>query len=334
MSSSTSSSEARWRGFAAAFALAAAGLVAGVLALAFLIDPYDTGRSPLELKPGVSSQGPRTANASRGRDPAFDAAIFGNSHIQLVSPEGLAQRTGIPFVSLTVPATGPRETLVLIDWFLRHRRAPARALVIGVDVRWCLPDPALPVDKPFPFWLYERSQAAYLRGLMRFDVIEEMLRRLRYLGARAPERARPDGYWNYEEDYERQRFHADPARRAHLLAPLDVGGGNLTGRFPAAAALRELLDRAAPDLPVVLVRPPNFISALPAAGSDAARADAACRDAYAGLAASRPKTALLDWRIDRPENREPDNYFDHTHYRQAIARLVEADITAAMAGFR
>lgn len=334
MSSSTSSSEPGWAGFGRAFLVAAAAFAATLLALAFLLDPYDTGRSPLGLKAGVSPQGPRTANASRGRDPAYAGAIFGNSHIQLVSPDGLEQKTGIPFVSLTVPATGPRETLVLLDWFLRHRRMPARALVIGVDVRWCLPDPALPIDKPFPFWLYERSPAAYLRGLARFDVIEEVLRRLRYLGAKAPERARPDGWWNYEHDYELQRFHADPARRAHLLAPLDVSGHNLTGRFPAAAALREVLDRSAPELPVVLVRPPNFVSALPTAGSDAARADAACRDAYAALAASRPKTALIDWRIDRPENREPDNYFDHTHYRLGIARRVEADIAAALQRFR
>ncbi|CAN7142481.1 hypothetical protein LJR090_000050 [Bosea sp. LjRoot90] len=334
MSSSTSSSEARWGGFGRTFLIAAAGLAAALLALAFLVDPYDSGRSPLKLKTGVSPQGPRTAAASRGRDPHFSGAIFGNSHIQLVSPELLAQKTGIPFVSLIAPATGPREALVLLDWFLRHRKEPAKALVIGLDVRWCTPDPTLAIEKPFPFWLFERSSSRYLAGLIRFDVIEETLRRLRYLTAKAPERARPNGYWDYEAGYEVQGFHSDPARRAKLLEPLDTSGGNITGPFPAEAALRELLGRMAPDMPVVLVRPPNFVSALPAPGSAGARADAACRDTYAKLTASRPKTVLVDWRIDRPENREPDNYFDHTHYRQKIAGPLAADIAAAIIGLR
>lgn len=334
MSSSTSSSKGGWGGFGRTFLIAAASLVAAMLVLAFLVDPYDSGRSPLKLKAGVSPQGPRTAAASRGRDPQFSGAIFGNSHIQLVSPELLAQKTGIPFVSLIAPATGPREALVLLDWFLRHRKEPARALVIGIDVRWCTPDPALAIEKPFPFWLFENSSPRYLAGLMRFDVIEETLRRLRYLTAKAPERARPDGYWDYEAGYEVQGFHSDPVRRAKLLEALDTSGGNITGPFPAATALRELLGRLTPDVPVILVRPPNFVSALPTPGSTGARADAACRDAYAKLAANRPKTALIDWRIDRPENREPDNYFDHTHYRQSIAGPLAADIAAAIIGLR
>lgn len=334
MSSSTSSSDRRWGGFGRTFLLAATLLAAALLALAFLIDPYDSGRSPLTLKTGVSPQGPRTAAASRGRDPQFSGAIFGNSHIQLVSPELLAEKTGIPFVSLIAPATGPRESLVLLDWFLRHRKEPARALVIGIDVRWCTADPTLAIEKPFPFWLFEASTPRYLAGLMRFDVVEETLRRLRYLSARTPARARPDGYWDYEAGYEVQGFHSDPVRRARLLEPLDVSGGNATGPFPAAVELRALLDRLAPRVPVVLVRPPNFVSALPAPGSAAASADAACRDAYSRLATERPHTALIDWRIDRPENREPDNYFDHTHYRHQVATPLGTDIAAAIIGLR
>ena len=49
----------------------AAGLVIGVLALLMALDPYDTGRGSLFETKGVRPQGPRTANASRGRDPAI-----------------------------------------------------------------------------------------------------------------------------------------------------------------------------------------------------------------------------------------------------------------------
>jgi len=334
MNSSTSSSEARWGGFVRTFLLASAGVAAALLALGLLVDPYDSGRSPFALKTGVRPQGPRTAAASRGRDPAFAGAVFGNSHVQLISPEQLTQQTGIPFVSLIAPATGPRETLVLLDWFLRNRKEPAKALVIGVDVRWCFADPELPVDRPFPFWLYERSHLVYLRGLLRFDAIEESLRRLSYLATRSPERARPDGYWDYEAGYEAQGYVADPKLRSELRKQLDISGGNLTGQFPAAVALRELLERAAPGVPVVLVRPPSIITGLPVPGTSGADADSACRDTYARLAAERPRTALVDWRVDRPENHEPDNYFDHTHYRRKIAVPLAADIAAAIVGLR
>src|ERR1700709_298534 len=118
-SSSTSSSDAMeppdiaqnrsWRRFAAAFAWTAAGLLGGYLALATLVDPYDSGRSRLLSAGGVRPPGPRTAPASRGRGPAFTGAIIGNSHIQLVEPGRLGALTGIPFVQLSVPATGPGE---------------------------------------------------------------------------------------------------------------------------------------------------------------------------------------------------------------------------------
>src|SRR3712207_1811410 len=79
----------RWRRFSLVLVLSAAAALAGLVGLAYAVDPYDTGRSRLFAKAGVRPQGPRTAAASRGRDPAFDAAIVGNSHIQLLSPERL-----------------------------------------------------------------------------------------------------------------------------------------------------------------------------------------------------------------------------------------------------
>src|SRR5215211_7270955 len=98
MSAHRSGSGAAWRRFTRTFLLAAAVSLAGLVGLAFAIDPYHSGRSSLFAKPGVRPQGPRTAGVSRGRDPAFDAAILGNSHIQLLSPERLKAKTGLSFV--------------------------------------------------------------------------------------------------------------------------------------------------------------------------------------------------------------------------------------------
>jgi hypothetical protein len=342
MSSSTSSSEpawaaqsaADWTGFVRVFLGAAVLSCAALLAVAFLVDPYDSGRSPLAIKDGLRPQGPRTAAASRGRDPAFRAAIFGNSHIQLISPEELQAKTAIPFVSLIAPATKPKETLTLIDWFLRHRREPAQAIVVGIDEYWCTPDPALPNDKPFPFWLYSRSTADYLAGLFRFDILEEISRRISFLLSRKAERARPDGYWNYEADYLRLRYDVDPVVRARLNQLNPSGGGNSTGPFPAVAALEALMKTAPAQTPLILVRPPVYATALPVPGSPDEAANAACGKAFAELADRRPHTALIDWRVDRPELHDPNQFFDHSHYRRSIAGLVEADIAAALSRLR
>lgn len=334
MSSSTSSSEAAiWRRFTARLIAVAALLLAAVLGLAYLVDPYDTGRSPVFEKAGVRPQGPRTAAASRGRDPAFRAAIVGNSHTQLLSPERLRERTGIPFVQLAVPATGPKEQLVLVDWFVRHRETPPEAVVLGADTTWCTADPALANDKPFPFWLFSESPLDYVQGLLRFDILEELPRRIGYLAARNPERARPDGYWDYEADYMALGFGIDPNLKARLDQPAG-GRANHTGRFPAAAALADLARSLPPETSLVVLIPPHYITAQPASGSRDAASEEACKAALRQAVAGRPKSAVVDWRVDRPENRDPSLFFDHTHYRQGIAQAVEADIAAALRSFR
>jgi len=320
-------------GFLWVFVATVASLLALFLLTVFLLDPYDSGRSPLRLKEGVRPQGPRTAAASRGRDPAFNAAIFGNSHIQLASPDELKAKTGLAFVSLIAPASGPKETLALIDWFLRHRQTPAKALVIGIDSYWCTADPALPNDRPFPFWLFSRSAGEYLLGLLRYDVFEEMTHRLRYLLVTAPKRARPDGYWDYTEGYEIQGALEESGRQ-RLGKHFDTSGANATGPFPAATQLAALLEAAPAGLPLVLVRPPVYRSALPAQGSAEPAADAACHAAFRELAEKRPLTTLVDMRLDSPLTRDPANFFDQTHYRQNVARLVESEIAAALARLR
>ncbi len=336
MSSSTSSSEqaaraAKWTGFTGAFLSAAVLIAVAFLTAAFLIDPYDSGRSPLKLGEGVRPQGPRTALASRGRDPRFTGAIFGNSHIQLISPEELHAKTGIPFVSLIAPATQPRETFATIDWFLRHHRAPPpQAIVVGIDNYWCTANPALPNEKPFPFWLLSRSLPDYLGGLMRFDLLEELPRRIGYLTSGKAERARPNGYWDYESGYGVQGYGTNPEIIARLQKPIEAGGGNVDGPFPAATGLEELMKAAPAETALILLRPPVYVTALSKPGTRDAAADAACRKAFADLAARRPRTALVDWRVDRPELRDPKLFFDHSHYRQPIARLVEADIADAI----
>lgn len=316
-----------WRPFLRDLAAAAVLVLAAVLGTLVAVDPYDTGRFALLRTPGLPAQGPRTADASRGRDRAFDGAVIGNSHIQLISPAELAAATGIPFVSLAVPGTGPREQLALLDYFLRARARPVRALVLGIDEFWCTPDPALPALGPFPFWLYGRSPWRYLAGLVRYQAFDEAFRRVQYAaGSSRQPRARPDGYWDYDEGTAWR-----PEREGALLAGrIEAARSDATGLFPAMAALRTALLALPAEIPVVLVRPPVAATAIPAAATEAGRQDAACRDALAQAVAARPGIAMLDWRLDRPETRRAENFMDHTHYRSGLARRVEADIAGTL----
>src|SRR4051812_8478462 len=75
-----------WRRFAVTFlATFAVGLSLIYTALV-AIDPFDTGRIPTFMPPGTPSDQQQVNSASRARDPKFNAAIFGNSHGQLLSP--------------------------------------------------------------------------------------------------------------------------------------------------------------------------------------------------------------------------------------------------------
>lgn len=311
------------------FVAGAAALLGGILGAAYAIDPYDTGRSALFEKRGVRPQGPRTSNASRGRDPAFDAAIFGNSHIQLVSPERLGGLSGLSFVQLSVPATGPKEQLVLADWFLRHNRG-ARALIIAADVLWCTGDPTLANAKPFPFWLYSRKPLEYVSGLLRYDIIEEIPRRIAFLLSPNAARARADGYWDYEATYRQLGYADNAAIRARLEQRADPYVTNETGRFPAADRLRDLVRALPPDRALVVVFPPNYRTALPQPASAAAAVDRNCKAAIVEALAGRRNTAVVDWRIDRPETHNADWFFDHTHYQHPIAVRLEKDIADAL----
>ena len=117
-----------------------------VFALVIAVDPYDSGRFGWLGIEGVSDESPRTANASRGRDPQFDSAVIGNSTGQLLSPAELSRATGARFVQLTVPGTGPREQIALLRWFARHHDRVG-AIVIVTDSTWCTEESALPIAK-------------------------------------------------------------------------------------------------------------------------------------------------------------------------------------------
>ena len=251
----------------------------------------------------------------------FSAAVFGNSSGQLLKPAGLTQATGVRFVQLTVPGTGPREQIVLLRWFVRHH-ARADALVIVTDPVWCTDDPALPIFSPFPFWLYSDSSIEYLGRLFSSRALGRLVRRVQLgLGLRTPSAA--DGYWNYELLGHGEFRPAPPPNE-----PADTAAVAGT-QFPAIEQLAGFIANV-PNVPVVLVMPPFFASNIPRARTREAARLAACKGALARLVASRPHSNFLDFHVDDPLTRDPKNFLDPVHYRAAIARRMEQRIAESL----
>ena len=322
MNSSTSSSESQaWGRWLATFLWMAALGACMIFALVILVDPYDSGRFGFIGIKGISDESPRTANASRGRDPQFTAAVFGNSTGQLLKPTELSQATGLRFVQLTIPGTGPREQIVLLRWFVRHH-ARADALVIVTDPVWCTDDPALPIFNPFPFWLYSDSPIEYLGRLFSSRALGRLVRRVELgLGLRTP--SAPDGYWNYELLGHGEFRPAPPPNE-----PADTAAVAET-QFPAIEQLAGFIANV-PNVPVVLVMPPMIASYLPRPGGRGAARLAACKGALARLVAGRPHSNFLDFQVDDPLTRDQQNFLDEGHYRAPVARRMEQRIAESL----
>jgi hypothetical protein len=296
-----------------------------------LVDPYDSGRfSPLPQSASFDANA-RTADASRGRNIAFDSAIIGNSTAIALDPARLSELAGdkMRFVQLSIVKSGPREQLTVLRWFISHH-TKIGAVVLVADHTWCSADEsALPA--PFPFWLYG-SNAEYLRHLLSWHSLELSFRRIRLaLGLHAPAR-RLDGYWDYEGENMRAFPQPPPtARDAENSAPDEVGEPVLGPQtFPYINRLTETVADLPPSSAFVLVVPPMFSSALPPPHSLAAARMAQCNAALARAATNRTGGLFLNFAADKMD-RDPTNFIDAIHYRAKLARHMEKSIAAAMA---
>ncbi|GGH20048.1 hypothetical protein GCM10007036_23350 [Alsobacter metallidurans] len=312
-----------WRGVLRSWAITTVAAASGAALLILCVDPYDTGRVPGVGLGFTREQAPRAAHASRARDPAFDAAIIGNSHAQLFSPARLDAATGAKFMSLAIPGSGLPEQKAVLAYFLRHRREPAKAIVIGLDEYACRSGPNARnrlQGGPFPFWLYAADFWTYARGAFRADVLEDAVAAL--LGTEHPAvLAGRDGYWNYEIG---RRWRGPDLEGA---GPLPLA--EQPGPFPGLAVLRDMLDAIPPTTSVALVVTPVYAKFRPRPGRPAARAETACKDAIAA-AASRSNVTLLDFRRDTRLTRDPRSFWDGSHLTQAAAELIEAAIAQAL----
>jgi hypothetical protein len=312
-----------WHLFIVRFSASLMAFSTIVYLLLLLVDPYDSGRLLHYGVLGVIDEDPRTANVSRGRDPAFDSAIIGNSRGQMLDPQLLSRETGLHFVQLTVPGTGPREELAVLRWFVRHHRQIG-AIVIVADPSWCTQDPTLPLANPFPFWLYADDTSEYLKNLFKVQALNRTRQRmLLWLGLR--QRSRADGYWNYELG----RTWAFRPLLSPGFEPAALPAKTPEMPFPGIESLASDLNDLYPNAPLILLMPPTFYLALPATSDPTADQIAQCKGALTELAA-RSRGAFVDFNVDGDIARDPENFMDPIHYRAPVARMIITPIAAAL----
>jgi hypothetical protein len=312
------------RRFPLVFVVAGMLFLAGVIALLIGLDPYDTGRLTLFKRTGMFETGPRMVNASRMRDPSFDSAVLGNSTVQLLKPERLNALTGNRFVQLTVPGTGPMEQVAMLRRLVHEKGSGLKALTIGLEYSWCEAARETTTVNPFPFWLYDNNTFAYARGLIRFDTLEAMPRRLRLLFGKE-RRAAPDGFWDYEQI---SGGYNESIGKSVLVSDLPEPS---KGRHSASEALVAALSLIPGNTAVVLLHPPTHVPAGHVLSSRNAERMARCKDELRQAAQQRPNTIIVDAWTDNPLTRDRTLFFDYNHYRSPLAMHVEAEIAKALA---
>ena len=239
----------------------------------------------------------------------------------LLEPARLSQLSGLKVVSLASPGVRPREQMATAGYFIRNH-PDGKALVFVLDEWWCNTDPKLPVRFPFPFWLYEDSTPGYVKGLVSPWSAMHLWRRSQYLLGLKP-RARPDGYADFTKGkvWTRERSRQlIAAEKPFQIDPRPPGG------YPAVNLLRDVLAKRPAGMRVVFMFPPVYRSVLPQGAS--ALAFGQCKADLQGLL--RPGDGWLDLEVDGPLSQNPDDWWDHLHYRNPTARKIEEQLAAQM----
>jgi hypothetical protein len=323
MSLSTSSSEhgsdADWRRWLTLFlgALVAAALL--LLALVVAIDPFSSGHFTPLTRIDITTFNRLYMNAGRVRDPRFDAAIFGSSTSILIDPAPIGEATGHRFVLLSIEGAYPPEHLYLLDRFdLLHRDNPA-ILAVVLDDLWCAPN-IVNTGPIIPRWLYEGRLPAYFQKILSHEAAKAALLRVMIRFGMAGEAQRPDGYAGLP-------WLENPRRKqAMLTMSRPTGDVRADAPFPALDDLGRHLQAVAPDDTVLLVFAPVYRNDLPVPGSAADTRLEACKSAARMIAAARPRTDVLDLRVDGELVGNPDHFVDALHYDHVVAHDIEQSI--------
>jgi hypothetical protein len=307
----------------------AAALLIG-LSVIVAIDPYDTGRFGIPGVVGVPEFGQPLRNASIARRHEFNSSLIGNSTLQLINPANISSKTDGKFASLTMLGGGPLEEMAMAEWFVHNHKSGVWAMVIGIDEPWCQPTGEVKRGRPFPFWLYSRSNLTYLAGSVRLDSLKHAVVRVAvwsgYMNG-----MRADGF----EDYEKLLPWTRDVAIREVGKPRPIPAFDSTrAEFPAVSLLHEFMAQLEPSTRLLIVILPRYHRSLPAAGSNHFQLEAACKERLIQVAAGRARTEVLNLLKDDAHARSIDYWWDNVHYRGRVVREVEMRIASGLSSMR
>ncbi len=323
-----------WRGFTAAFGIAAGITLAVLYGIVLGLDPYGRRAGPGRPPSPIMDVNQRYMYPQVARSGRYDAAVFGTSTVRLLDPRALGAELGGRFANLALNAGTPWEQLELAKLFLRHVPAPS-GIVLGLDRPWCDPTADTPAQRltfrSFPPWLYDERSLGDLPHLLNMKSLEIAIRVALHRAGLMRERIRGDGYEVFtppEASYDlarvRLQLYADPGP-----ASTEPAGFESEPRRPALAWLAAFASSLPATTRLVLLFPPLHVSGQPAAGTPGALDDESCKRGAAQAVAAHGAT-IVDYRRPTGLTREDSNFWDRLHYRLPIAARIVADLAAAI----
>lgn len=328
-----------WIGFVKTLLLTAGGLVAALLLVVLLVDPYNNVPFSPPMERPLMDDNQRFLYPGMVRHGGFDSAVVGTSTSRLLQPAHLNGLFGGRFANLAMNSATAWEQYRIADLFLRTVPNP-RTVIVGLDRVWCEPDAdtARLTFRPFPPWMYDDDRWNDLFYLLNGKTLEIAARLVEYhLGRRAP-RLGSDGYEVFvppDAAWERGKVEAKiwgGPKRAILAADppyRPTEQERQSWRFPALGWLEELMVRLPADARPILAFMPVHVAAMPQPGSQLAAREEECKARVARIAAAHGAT-LVDFRFPSRITTDDANYWDNLHYRVGIADWIERSLALAL----
>ena len=287
-----------------------------------LIDPFSTGRYALTQRIDITTTNSRLADVAVARDKRFNGAILGDSVSITLDPRSVARGSNWRLAQLGIYAADVSEVITVANEFEREHRDGRTLEIFVLSHRWCGDNiSALKGNIPFPYWLYDTSDAVYLSRLLSPEAVSLSLMRLKiWLGKASPE-LREDGYLDRVFV---QTIAVIPSQRP-------TEGPSPAAPFPAIDALTAHIAALSDNRAVAIVFAPLYVGTLPVAGSAAAARLDACKQRMRDVAARRPHAAYLDLMTENSVTLRKENYFDPLHLVTAAVPQFETGIVQLIA---
>lgn len=319
--------EGHWKGFACWCAGGFGVVIAVMVLLLVLFDPYHNIPFAPPFERHYMENNQRYMYPALARDPRFNSTVLGTSAVRMLPPDSLNKGFDANFSYLAFDAGTPWEQLEIAKLFFRHH-PEAETVVYGVDRNWCAapaPHPRL-TRRPFPPWMYDDNPYNDLLYLANGKSLEVATRQLRYYLRLDITRYDENGFEDFlppDEDYDLERaqenIYGAAGPRDLTAMAAEEGAGAADWRFPDHDKFREFLTMTPEETRLVVVYPPHHAYFYL---KHRERFDACKQEITAIVRSLRPDATVLDFMLFSPLTREDEHYWDDVHFNRAAAAQV------------